>query len=265
MADTKNKRIGIARLRGIQMAMRIQKGDISGVVLDEIEQLIQSIQDITQGDKGDPGKNGVDGKVGPRGPEGPESKSIRGPQGYPGLKGEQGVQGPQGPVGPQGPAASEANLEVLLNQLFAKLKEEGIPYEFIKGGPKETKTVRELPSISLFGGRSGGRGSMIVRNGTISLGQDIRILNFTGAGATVTRSGEGIVTVDIPTGGGGSGFTLLPATGTINGSNVTFTFTQKPAYIVSDGVWYRENVGWTWSGLTATMIVSPNDDIWGFV
>lgn len=65
--------------------------------------------------------------------------------------------------------------------------------------------------------------------------------------------------------GGGGGFTLLTATGAINSTNVTFTFTQKPTYIVSDGVWYRENIGWTWSGLTATMVIPPNDDIWGFV
>lgn len=66
---------------------------------------------------------------------------------------------------------------------------------------------------------------------------------------------------------GGSGFTLLPATGTINGVNAAFTFTQQPTYIVSDHMWYRVNIGWTWNGgtLTATMSVPPNDDIWGFV
>lgn len=66
---------------------------------------------------------------------------------------------------------------------------------------------------------------------------------------------------------GGSGFTLLPATGTVNGSNTSFTFTQQPTYIVSDHAWYRVNIGWTWNGgsLTATMSVPPADDIWGFV
>lgn len=62
----------------------------------------------------------------------------------------------------------------------------------------------------------------------------------------------------------GAGFTLLSATGSVNSVNANFTFTEKPDYIVSDGVWYRENVGWTWSGLTATMVIPPNDDIWGF-
>jgi len=65
--------------------------------------------------------------------------------------------------------------------------------------------------------------------------------------------------------GSGGGFTLLPATGSVNGSNVTFTFTEQPDYIISDGAWYRINKGWTWSVLTATMTIPPNDDIYGFV
>ena len=76
--------------------------------------------------------------------------------------------------------------------------------------------------------------------------------------------------------GGGGGFTLLPATGTIDGNNTSFTFTQKPTYIVSDHSWYTAvNAGptaspttnWTWNSgtLTDTMSVSPNEDIFGFV
>lgn len=66
--------------------------------------------------------------------------------------------------------------------------------------------------------------------------------------------------------GSGGGFTLLPATGAINGVNQSFTFTEEPTYIVSDGLWYRENIGWTWNAgiLTATMVVPPTADIWGF-
>lgn len=62
---------------------------------------------------------------------------------------------------------------------------------------------------------------------------------------------------------GGGGFTRLTATGTVDGANTTFTFTQKPTYIVSDGAWYRENSGWTYSGSTATMSVPPQTDIFG--
>jgi len=67
------------------------------------------------------------------------------------------------------------------------------------------------------------------------------------------------------TGTGGTGFTKLDATGTVDGSNASFTFTQKPTYIISDGAWYVENNGWTWSGSTATMSVPPQTGIFGFV
>lgn len=63
----------------------------------------------------------------------------------------------------------------------------------------------------------------------------------------------------------GTGFTLLPATGTVDGDNTIFTFTQKPTYIVSDGVWMIENSGWSWSGFTATLTSPPQTGIWGFV
>lgn len=76
--------------------------------------------------------------------------------------------------------------------------------------------------------------------------------------------------------GGGGGFILLPATGTIDGSNQAFTFTQQPTYIISDHAWYTAiNVGptaspttnWTWNAgtSTATMTIAPQEDIFGFV
>ena len=70
------------------------------------------------------------------------------------------------------------------------------------------------------------------------------------------------------TGGGGGGFTLLTATGTIDGTNADYVFTEKPTYIVQHGLWYRENAGWTWTAgtLTATMSVPTlvDGDIFAF-
>lgn len=62
----------------------------------------------------------------------------------------------------------------------------------------------------------------------------------------------------------------LPATGTVNGINTQFTFTQEPTYIVSDGAWYpiTDNNGvaqWSWNAgtLTATMVIPPSSIIFG--
>lgn len=72
----------------------------------------------------------------------------------------------------------------------------------------------------------------------------------------------------IGTGGGGGGFTELTATGDANGTNVTYTFTQLPSYIVADGVWYKPTAKngtafWTNVGLTVTMVNPPAYDIFG--
>src|SRR5688572_18453410 len=101
-----------------------------------------------------------------------------------------------------------------------------------------------------------------IKDEGVTLVNNAESIDFTGAGVAGSALGNA-VTEDIS--GGGAGFTLLPATGSVNGVNASFTFTQKPTYIVSDGAWYVENTGWTWSGSTATMTIPPNDTIYGFV
>jgi hypothetical protein len=102
-----------------------------------------------------------------------------------------------------------------------------------------------------------------VKDEGLTITPSVASLNFVGSGVTGTNIGDN-VTATIP-GGGGTGFTKLTATGTVNSVNADFTFTEKPTYIVSDGLWYVENTGWTWAGSTATMTVPPNDLIYGFV
>ena len=63
----------------------------------------------------------------------------------------------------------------------------------------------------------------------------------------------------------GVSVTILSPTGSVNSSNVDFIFTQKPQFIISDGVTLRENTGWSWTAgtLTATMDIPPNYDLFG--
>lgn len=66
---------------------------------------------------------------------------------------------------------------------------------------------------------------------------------------------------------GAAGFTELPATGTVDGANTVFTFSQTPSYIVSDHAWYKSTnkIGTTnWTGTTTvTMVIPPQEDIYG--
>lgn len=58
-------------------------------------------------------------------------------------------------------------------------------------------------------------------------------------------------------GGGGSGVTVSTPTGAVDGANTSYTVTSAPKWIVSDGIIYFENNGYTLSGLTVTMSTPP--------
>lgn len=61
----------------------------------------------------------------------------------------------------------------------------------------------------------------------------------------------------IPAGGSGGGLNFETPSGTIDGSNDTFTVLHTPKAVVLNGAWYFENDGYTLSGLTITMLVIP--------
>lgn len=65
-------------------------------------------------------------------------------------------------------------------------------------------------------------------------------------------------------GGGGSAYSIETPSGSVNGSNVTFTVTQTPVYLVSDGATYFDGAGYTIVGLTVTMTVAPTSFIRNF-
>lgn len=68
--------------------------------------------------------------------------------------------------------------------------------------------------------------------------------------------------------GGGGGFTELIATGSVNGINTSFTFTQAPTYIISGHAVYRKtnSDGTTnWTGTTSVVMTQPpSEDIFGW-
>lgn len=107
------------------------------------------------------------------------------------------------------------------------------------------------------------------RDGAISRGGATLLSQLTDAVITSPTNGQYLVYDSTLAkwkngAGSGGGLTELTATGTVDGANTAFTFVSEPTYIVSDGVWYKKNKGWTWSVSTATMTIPPNDAIWGF-
>jgi hypothetical protein len=210
--------------------------------------------------KGKDGLNGKDSTIpGPVGPKGDKGDSIVGPMGKTGPQGPQGVPGVAGQAGRDGIDGSDGkDAEALEIETVVKavLKH----FKTLKG--KERLHVKHIEGLDKF--ISDAKNTIKTEAVYQSVGRVIGGSNLT-AGANITISPAGVIST--AAGGTGTGFTFLPATGTVDGVNVTFTFTQKPAYIISDSAWYRENLGWTWNNsiLTATLDVPPQSDIFGFV
>ena len=107
----------------------------------------------------------------------------------------------------------------------------------------------------------GGKGFTLYVNGVKKL-FTAQTLNITGSGVTYNfANGRNDVTI---TGGSGA-FSVLTATGTIDGSNATFTFASEPALVVLNGMTYRNGAGVTITTTTAVFDVAPQSgsDVYG--
>lgn len=94
----------------------------------------------------------------------------------------------------------------------------------------------------------------VFENGVL-LADDFNSIDFTGA-TSGSIDADGHLTQDF-TGGGGSGVNFETPTGTIDGTNDTFTVTHVPKAILLNGSTYFEGDGYTLSGLTITMLIIP--------
>lgn len=80
---------------------------------------------------------------------------------------------------------------------------------------------------------------------------DFNILNFIGSGVSVANAGNGVASITISSGGGS--LAVLAATGTVDDSNLTFTFASTPTVVVVNGAVYADGYGVTIIGLSAVI------------
>lgn len=238
-----------------------------------------------QGEKGEAGEKGADSEVpGIQGEKG--EKGEKGDIGKPGKDGRDGMDGKDGENGKDGKDGKDADEKKILE----KLKEKEIHIKEVRGVDEVLQQVGNsfLQQAKGFVSKTlSGMADVLAPNPTNGqvLSWDATLKKW----KPTTSSGSGIV-VSVVGGSGisvdstdpanpivaatGGGFTKLTATGTIDGSNKAFVFTQKPTYIVSDHAWYQTvNAGptaspttnWTWNAgtSTATMAVPPLEDIFG--
>jgi hypothetical protein len=180
-----------------------------------------------------------------------------GPEGKQGPKGDtgpRGVAGPQGPKGDTGPAGSPDTPQEVRDKLEALKGKERLSAEAIDGLDEfamrfTPRTVFGVPSRGLFLYLNG------VKKGIISN------LNLVpGAGVSLAYSkvnGQDTITINAS----GSGTTVETPSGTVDGSNTTFTPTSQPKQVVADGITYFEGAGYTWSSPNIVMDVAPSSYI----
>jgi hypothetical protein len=136
-----------------------------------------------------------------------------------------------------------------LNQA-SNLDELKLSIRNIKDWDKKWTDIKSEISRNKQGYHGGGFNNIASSGTVVSTGLDT--LNFTGA--TVTQSGR-TVTVAVSAGG----LNVLAATGTIDDSNVTFTFTSVPVLVVINGSSYASTstiggtLAWTNVGTTVTL------------
>jgi hypothetical protein len=157
-----------------------------------------------KGDKGDKGQNGVAGAVGPAGPIGPVGprgeRGERGSDGKPGAagkrgpKGSKGERGDRGDTGESGVISAEFPLVYDKDEKSIKIDEQRLEkiLKRIIGG--KSVSAADMGWLASTGG--GGKVAVYV-NGT-KVTPDVRVLDFTGTGVTVTHTKVGgKVTVNI--------------------------------------------------------------------
>lgn len=208
-------------------------------------------------------RDGKDGR------DGVDGKTVKGPKGD---KGDKGDRGPAGRTfialrGEQGPAGVNAAPDTG-DEIIRKINEDSqhlIIKEAVEGLPQLEEKVN---SIELRpAGPGGAKGIGLYVNGAKKLltAQTINLV----AGTNVTLSynssnGRNDITIS-STGDASGGLSVLPATGTVDDSNVTFTFASTPTLVVVNGTAYRNGFGVTIVTTTATLDNPPGTggDVYG--
>jgi hypothetical protein len=118
------------------------------------------------------------------------------------------------------------------------------------------KVLKNVPDMPKHLG--GGGQDVRIKYGGQTLTAVLREIEFVGAGVQVESLGDGVLRVTIPGGGGGGGFNIETPVGVINSSNDTFTVTNEPVQVVSDGVTYFDGFGYDYLAGTITMEIPPS-------
>jgi hypothetical protein len=221
-------------IKEIQKSKGVAECAAHDIVDREIKEAKKFIKEVAaqiklkKGEKGDKGDRGSDGNDGKDGKDGEK-----------GDKGDKGLDG--------SPDTVEKIIDKI-NDLPTDDESKKIDIAHIKGIKQDKKGVSFV---------SGPRGIDIYVDGTLK-GHSQYINFIAGTNISITHNAVGErndITISSSGGVGGS-FTVLTATGTVDDSNATFTFTDEPQLVVINGAAYAPTGGaitWSYNAGTVTL------------
>lgn len=172
----------------------------------------------------------------------------------PGEKGEKGDKGERGERGEKGNDGKNASVDDVVERILS-LDEPWL----------DASLVKNLPTSRIIerGGAIPGASMVRVLNNGQPTGDTISEINFINATSISYETGNTgrRATVTLPTGGSGSGVTVETPTGTVNSSNDTFSVSDEPQWVVSDGITYFAGAGYSYSAPNITMDIPPSSYI----
>lgn len=214
------------------------------------------------GRSGADGKDGIDGKDGEKGEKG--EKGEPGEKGETGRAGRSGKDGDDGKDGRDGKDGSPDTPEALFEKLLQSKKQ--VPLSFVEDLERRLEEV--LTNVRKRRGGDnvmiGGPTQLLIKSNGTGV-SNVAQINF-GSGITVTPTGDGTSVDVIST--GGTGFSVMVPTGTVNGSNRIFVFSSAPQLIALDNGNFMNKVSSdgtvNWTGTTTvTLNQAPTYNIYG--
>lgn len=251
--------------RVLEVLAKVDDGGILALtdIILELQAEIARIENVKpdKGDKGDRGENGENGRDGLDGKDGQDGKAGReGKDGRDGRDGVDGRDGADGKDGENGKDGSPDSPQQVRDKLESLKGDDRLDVSAIKGlGKRETKLTNDLINRSIG----------IVDQRTSFLINKVSNLENRSSGGLASVAHDATLTGDGTSGNPLSvvitaGYTKETPTGTVDGSNATFTVTATPVYIVSDGITLFDGAGYTIATLTLTLDNPPSQFIRSF-
>ena len=209
-----------SRIESYEVEPLIPESGVDYFTEAEVEEIVNRVRSLVS--------DGVDGKDGEQGPMG--------------LSGEKGESGKDGRDGRDGRDGESPDINTVIKEVLSRIpKPKEVSIEDVLKRIKLPETKNYLSKDDLIdylrrGGFRGGGISSVVHDATLAgdgtIADPLRVIS------------SGSVTVETPT-------------GVVNESNVTFTVTQTPKWIVIDGLTYFDGQGYSIAALTLTVDVPP--------